>query len=175
MKEKSLEIKSMHIKYVFTEDEKKEIAAELAKKISEKTSLENKKKEVTSHIQSEINSAATAASRLSEEYNQGYTWKNTDCYEIFDYETKQVFTHREDTEEQVEVRTMKNTEYDRELFDPREEINDEGKVVDVDFDPREEINEDPDADLTNDEDIPEGGICEASTNPPKEFLNDKPV
>ena len=121
-KEKGLEIKSMHIKYVFTEDEKKDIAAELALKFSEKESLELQKKEVASKFTSEINTANVHATRLSNEYNQGYTYKNHDCYEIFDYDSKQVFTHRADTKDQVDVRTMSVAEYQREMFDPREEI-----------------------------------------------------
>ncbi len=45
-KEKGLEIKSMHIKYVFNETELKDIAGQLAAKTSEKQSLEDKKKEL---------------------------------------------------------------------------------------------------------------------------------
>lgn len=125
MREKGMEIKSMHIKYVFTEEEKKDIASKLAKKTSEKQALEDKKKEVTSQITGEINAAATAISRYSKEYNQGYTWKNHDCYEIFDYDEKLVYTHRADTDECVDSRQMTSTEFQREIFDPREEIPDE--------------------------------------------------
>lgn len=125
MKEKGMEIKSMHIKYVFTEEEKKDIASKLAIKTSEKQALEEKKKEVTSQIAGEINSAASAVSRYSKEYNQGYTWKNHDCYEVFDYDEKVVHTHRADTDECVGTRVMTSTEFQREIFDPREEIKDE--------------------------------------------------
>jgi hypothetical protein len=121
-KEKGLEIKSMHIKYVFNETELKDIAGQLAAKTSEKQSLEDKKKEVTSQLTGEINGAAAAVSRYSKIYNQGYEYKNSDCYEVFDYDTKQVFTHRADTKDRVNVRTMTAAEFQRELFDPREEV-----------------------------------------------------
>jgi hypothetical protein len=140
MKEKGLEIKSMHIKYVFTENELKEIASKLAVKTAEKQSLEDKKKEVTSQLTGEINGAAAAVSRYSREYNQGYAYRNHDCYEIFDYENKQVFTHRADTDEQVSVRTMTSTEFQREMFDPREEVT-------------EEISDDTDDSLLKDEEL----------------------
>ena len=137
MKEKGFEIKSMHIKYVFNEDELKDIAGKLAAKTSEKQSLEDKKKEVTSQLAGEINGAAAAVSRYSKIYNQGYEYKNAECYEVFDYNTKQVFTHREDTKTQVGVRTMTAAEFQREMFDPREElkedpdpINDKDEILD---------------------------------------------
>ena len=130
-KEKGLEIKSMHIKYVFTEEEKKEI---------------------TSQLTGEINGAAAAVSRYSREYNQGYTYKNHDCYEIFDYESKQVFTHRADTDEQVSVRTMTSTEFQREMFDPREEVKEENED---DSQEVEEIPDDTDASLLEDEELGE--------------------
>lgn len=152
-KEKGLEIKSLHIKYIFTEDEKRDIAMDMAQKISEKENLELQKKEVTSKITSEINLAHAVSVRLSKELNQGYTYKNWDCYEIFDYDTKQVFTHRADTEEQVSVRTMSSAEYQREIFDPREKVGE--KVVDAEFDEK----------LLEDE----------GENKPTEYLNDKPV
>ena len=123
MKEKSKEIKSMHIKYVFTDEEKKELAGNLAQKISEKDSLELQKKEVASRITSEINTVNANIVRISEDYRQGYTWKNHDCYEIFDYDTKSVFTHRADTDDQVAARTMTSAEYQQEMFDPREKVD----------------------------------------------------
>ena len=64
-------------------------------------------------------------SRYSKIYNQGYEYKNSDCYEVFDYDTKQVFTHRADTKDRVNVRTMTAAEFQRELFDPREEVVEE--------------------------------------------------
>jgi len=153
MVEKGLEIKSCHIKYKFTVEEKKDIALEMAKKISEKEDLELKKKEVTSKITSEISAANAAAANRAKELNQGYTYKNTDCYEIFDYDTKTVFTHRADTDDQVEVRTMSSSEFQRELFDPREEIKE-------------------------DELIPKDGELIASSEKPKKekvYFNDKQV
>ena len=154
-KEKGLEIKSLHIKYIFTEDEKKDIAADLAEKMSEKADKELQKKETASKYTSEINSLDVALTRMSGEYRQGYTYKNWDCYEVFDYDTKQVFTHRADTEEQVSVRTMSSAEYQREMFDPREKVN-EDKAKEL----YEDIN-----DLLEDE----------GENKPTEYLNDKPV
>lgn len=44
MKEKGMEIKSLHIKYVFTEDGKKEIAVAMASKIPGKEATEDQKK-----------------------------------------------------------------------------------------------------------------------------------
>ncbi len=159
MKEKGLEIKSMYIKYVFTEDEKKEVAGKLATKISEKQALEDKKKEVASQLTAEINKANAATSQLSREYNQGYTWKNHDCYEIFDYGEKVVHTHRADTDENVDTRTMTTSEYQKEMFSPREEINEEPQLLD---DPEESENQmnddDPDNSVAEDEELETEGV-----------------
>lgn len=128
-KEKGLEIKSMHIKYVFTDDEKKDIASNLAEKTSEKLALEDKKKEVSSQIQGDINAANAAMSRYSKEYNQGYTWKNHDCYEVFDYDDKQVHTHRADTHDLVDTRVMRSSEFQRDMFNPTEKITEGEKLI----------------------------------------------
>lgn len=128
MKEKSLEIKRMHIKYVFTEDEKVAMAGELAQKMSEKTALRLQKKEVASKLAFDINSLDAALMRISGEYRQGYAWKNHDCYEVFDYDTKQVFTHRADTDEQAGTRTMTTGEaagFNIELYQPTEDTLDD--------------------------------------------------
>jgi len=130
--EKSLEIKMMHIKYVFNEEEKVIMASELAEKMSKKSDLELQKKEVASKFTSDINSLDVALTRISGEYRQGYTFKNAECYEVFDYDTKTVFTHRADTEDQVSVRTMSAAEFQREIFDPREEIEPDGITEDRD-------------------------------------------
>lgn len=122
MTEKQLEIKKMHIKYIFNEDEKKVLAAELAEKMSEKADKELQKKEIASKFTSEINSLDVAITRISGEYRQGYTFKNHDCYERFDFENKEVFTHRADTDDQVFVRTMSIDEFQREMFNPTEKI-----------------------------------------------------
>ena len=151
MKEKGLEIKSMHIKYVFTVDEKRENALKMATKISEKEAKEEDKKAVMSKFTYEVNSLSAEINILAKELNQGYTHKNHDCYEIFDYDTKEVFTHRADTDEQVEARTMSSAEYQREMFDPREEVP--------------ILNDEVMSDLLKDE----------GENKPTEFLNDKLV
>jgi hypothetical protein len=153
-KEKGLEIKSMHIKYIFDENELKEIAQKLAAKTSEKQSLEDKKKEVTSQLTGEINGASAAVSRYSKIYNQGYEYKNADCYEIFDYDTKQVFVHRADTDDQVSVRTMSAIEFQREIFDPREELKEMGEKLVQDF-PKQAVERFND-ELLKDETIKKG-------------------
>lgn len=125
MKEKGLEIKPMHIKYTYTEDEKKDIAADMASLISDKEATEDQKKEVASKFTYEINKLDAKIKVLAQEFRQGYTYKNHDCYEIFDYESNEVFTHRADTDERVDTRTMTVSEKQKDMFDPREEITDE--------------------------------------------------
>ena len=152
------ESKLMHIKYVFTTEEKKENAFKMATDISEKEAKDEERQEVASKYAYEMKALTSRINIYAQELRQGYTYKNHPCYEKFDRVRNQVTVHRSDTDEQIEIRTMTAEEMQPDLFNPREEIKD-----------------DPDADLTKDEEIPEDGVCEASTNPPKEFLNDKPV
>lgn len=122
MLEKSLEIKKMDIKYVFTEGEKRDIADQLTKRVAERDELDQEKKEVTSTYNAQIKRADNEISTMSTEYRQGYKMKVHPCYEVFDYDEKTVHIHRADNDARVDSRTMTAEEFQREVWDPRQEI-----------------------------------------------------
>lgn len=162
--EKSQEIKKMEIKYLFTEEELKDIAEETAKRVLERDSLEDEKKDVTRTYNTQIKNANTDISRLSHEYRQGWKLKLHECYEIFDYEQKLVHICRADTDAIVGNRVMTTDEFQREAWSPLVEINalpekieivedPEGEIVEVNF--QEVQDDDTDQGLLDDEEIPE--------------------
>ncbi|WP_289020375.1 hypothetical protein [Desulfobacter postgatei] len=104
-------------KYVFNEDEKKEMAEQMARAFSEKTDLEMKKKEVTSQIKGEIDAVDAKISTLSRDYNQGHKFMNIPCRVEYDFKKKEVRVYRKDTGDRISVRTMTQNEFQQEMFD----------------------------------------------------------
>ena len=111
-----METKTKYIKHVFSEDEKRDLATDLAQKIMSKNSLELKKKEVAAQIKAEIDATESLISKLSTHYNQGYTFMDIKCRVERDYENKQVHYFRLGTGEHVESRAMTQDELQQELF-----------------------------------------------------------
>lgn len=114
-----------YIKYVFTEEEKKEVASELARLLSERDSLEAKKKEVASQMKADIETLTGKISGLSRDYNQGYRFKNHPCLIEKDHADKTVKVYREDNHELVEERTMTQQEASELPFDMGKEFEKE--------------------------------------------------
>lgn len=120
--EKKLEIVKRYIKYVFTEDEKQKIADRMSQAVSEKARVELKKAETMSALNAEIKGFDTEIANLAEDYSQGWTMKDFECYEIFDYDLKRVVIFRADTDERVDERAMTSSEFQQEMFTPSEEM-----------------------------------------------------
>ena len=110
------EFKTKYIKHTFTEEEKREIASDLAQKINEKNELEQKKKEVAATIKAEIETAESQIAQLSTHYNQGYHHKNVKCRVDRNHETKTISYYRTDTGELVDSRRMTQDELQQGLF-----------------------------------------------------------
>lgn len=130
-KEKGLEIKQMHIKYVYNVDEKREIADKLAQMMQEKAALERDKKRVVSRFTFDINTLDTNMVNLSDDYRQGYTHKDHPCYQVFDFKNRQVFTHRADTHDEVATRTMTVEELQMEFDFSKPDKSEDQPVNDV--------------------------------------------
>ncbi len=105
-----------YIKYVFNEDEKKEMAGNMAQSNAEKESLEQKLKEVSKQIKADIEAAQTKISTLSRHYNQGYEYKTADCILTYDFDFREVLTHRKDNGDFISRRTMREEELQQKMF-----------------------------------------------------------
>jgi len=103
------------LKYVFTEEEKRELAENMARKVTEADELEGQKKTVTSEYAAKINSANTEAQSTAKKLTSGFEMRQIDCEEQLDYDQKEVTTIRLDDGEIVETRTMSNLELQQSL------------------------------------------------------------
>ncbi len=72
-------------KYIFSEAEKKEIASELTVKITEKHRIEDEKKSVSSAFKAQLDGIDAVVNKLSENYQNGYEFKNILCSVEYDY------------------------------------------------------------------------------------------
>jgi hypothetical protein len=106
-----------YIKYVFSQEEKEQMANDMALALSEKESAEQRLKEIQKQIKAEIEAFQTKISTLSKHYSNGYTYQNTDCEVEYDFSSKTVRTFRADSGEFVSSRPMKANEFQADIFD----------------------------------------------------------
>ena len=103
------------LKYVFTEEEKRGLAENMVRKVTEAEDLEDQKKAVTSEYTAKINSAQAEAQSTAKKLTSGFEMRSVDCEEQLDYDQKKVTTIRLDDGEIVENRTMSNLELQQSL------------------------------------------------------------
>lgn len=147
------------LRHNFSDEEKQNLAEEMARKVTEADALEDQKKSASSRYTAEINSARTIANSNAIKITSGYEFRDTECEEEFDYASKEVRTYRKDTGEQVEIRTMTYHECQQEIF-PREdtvEDDEEGPEVDAEFNTEEQEDLD---DMAREEDQGQEGETE---------------
>ncbi len=98
-------------KYLFSEAEKKEIASELTIKITEKHRVEDEKKSVSSAFKAQLDGIDAVVNKLSENYQNGYEFKNILCTVEFNFETKMKNYRRKDDGEFIEQRAMEEEDF----------------------------------------------------------------
>ena len=119
-KEKGLESKLLVIKYIFTTKELAVHSSNIVERIAEREALLKKKADFVKEMGGEISSLESEIKKLASESRDGFKHCSHPCYEVFDFDTKQVEIHREDTDEMVDIRTMEIDEYQRDMFNPTE-------------------------------------------------------
>ncbi len=103
------------LEYHFTEDEKKQISKDLAQNFLSKESSESRLKEVKSQIKSEIETCERLISKLSSNINMGYEYRNIDCEQVKDYESRKIKIYRLDNNKFVRDRNMTSDELQLEF------------------------------------------------------------
>lgn len=106
------------LKYEFTEAEQKELAKKLAYATRELMETEEAKKAVTSNFKSKIEAAKEQISKLSNNINNGYEYRNIDCEVVLNSPepgTKSIV--RKDTGEIVKTLEMDQEEKQEKLFE----------------------------------------------------------
>lgn len=96
-------------------DELNEKARQVARKISEKALRVEAAKSATAHLKAEIKQIDAELSRLSQEINDGATYREVDCERHFRYRVGSVVEIRVDTNEQTFERPMNASERQPEL------------------------------------------------------------
>ena len=90
------EFTNEYVKYRFTENEKKEIASEMAQKVSELQQAEDDKKAIMSDFKSKIDGIQANVNNAATKLNSGYEMRSVKC-EIMPNWAKKVWEYiRED-------------------------------------------------------------------------------
>lgn len=101
--------------YRFSEQEKREIAQELANSVSEMKTLEDKLKAVNSQIKAEISSKQGIVNLKAENLRSGFEMRSVECEKVMAYIDNEVRWVRCDTGEIAHRRRMDADERQRSL------------------------------------------------------------
>ncbi len=93
-------------KYVFSEEEKAEIASNLTTKITEKNHIEDEKKSAMSSFKAQLDSMDAIINKLSVDYQNGYEFKLIECRVEYDYTKKIKSYWRKDNGELIVQRPL---------------------------------------------------------------------
>lgn len=102
---------TIQAKYVFTKEEKTEIATKLAQRQGERTDAELEKRTVLASFQDKIKRIILDIERLSRGYRDGYEYRQFEVYEILDYKKR----------EKLYKSVIDGTVVDRKPFAPGDE------------------------------------------------------
>ena len=109
------EYSSEYVKYVFDEEEKKEIAVEMARSITELEQLEKNKGALAAEFKGKIDIAKAQAGSAATKLNNGYEMRQIKCEIVPDFKLK-VWTYiRTDTGEVAKEKRMTSDDLQMEL------------------------------------------------------------
>jgi hypothetical protein len=96
------------VKYVFSEEERRDFATEMAQKIQEKEQLESDKKSVVDDFKAQISAVEAIIGADARKMNNGYEMRQVKCEKIKDYDNRTITFLRCDTGEIVKTKDMTN-------------------------------------------------------------------
>ncbi len=115
-REKRMKKTSEYLKYVFTEDETKSFARELARENTAAAEVEEQKKAVMASFAEKLTASKSKISMLSRYINNGYDYRTIDCEIVMDTPSTGFKTIvRLDTGEEVKTLPMLQSEMQAEL------------------------------------------------------------
>lgn len=107
------------LKYLFTADELREIASNLARTCRELEQLDFEKKQITSDFKAKIDACTAQISKLSFNINNGHEYRDIECFVFLnDPIPGKKTVIRIDNNETVAVEDMPKEEMQEDLFDP---------------------------------------------------------
>ncbi len=99
-----------YLRYLFTEDELKKIALEMAQETQKAGAAEDEKKAANANFKDRIEKHHLAAKIAAGHIATGFEMRNIDCKKIINYSKNIVTITRMDTGEQIESRGVKDSE-----------------------------------------------------------------
>ena len=106
---------NQYCKYVFNEDEKKEIAAEMAQNVSDLQGAEDEKKAIMSDFKSRIDGLQARVNGGATKLNNGYEMRTVKCRIDPDWEGKVWLYVREDNGEIAKEKKMTSDDLQRKI------------------------------------------------------------
>ena len=104
-------------KHVFTADEMRDIASEMARKVQEQASAEDEKKSVTSSFKATLDLLMASINKLSENYRNGYDYRQIECEMKPDFDLKLRRYFNVDTGETVKEEPIRPEDYQTSIPD----------------------------------------------------------
>ena len=106
-----------YLKYAFDEDEKKDLAIEMARKLAEIQSVEDTKKAVVSDFKSRIDQLNSDVNGAAIKLNNGYEYREVKCEKVKDFEDQIISFIRCDTFETVKTVKMKASDFQESFIE----------------------------------------------------------
>jgi len=113
---KNDDLTNEYCKYVFSEDEKRAIAQEMAQNVSDLAAAEDEKKAITSDFKSRIDGLQARVNGAATKLNNGYEMRSIECKIQADYDAKLWRYIRQDTFEEVRTRKMDQDDLQQQLI-----------------------------------------------------------
>jgi hypothetical protein len=104
------------LKCVLTDDEKLQYGIAQARANAEIATAEEELQAVKSQYKSRVDAATANRNDMAKRINNGYEFRQVECYERWDYGSNIITVERTDTWETVSRRTMTRDEMQRKLF-----------------------------------------------------------
>jgi hypothetical protein len=108
--EEKKEFATQFCKYIFSDEEKAEMAAEMAQKIAQLQGVESQEKSVKAQLKAEKESLSADISGNAEKINSGYEMRNIKCEVVYNYNEGMVLYIRTDNGELAKERKMRDDE-----------------------------------------------------------------
>jgi hypothetical protein len=100
------EFSNEFIKHTFSDDEKRDIAVEMAQKVSELQQAEDNKKAIVSDFKSQIDGIQARVNNAATKLNNGYEMRTVKCEVVPNWDKKVWEYMRTDTGEKVKEEAM---------------------------------------------------------------------
>ena len=97
MSEEEKEYSTESVKHTFTEDEKRDIAIEMARKVAELNQAEDDKKAVMSDLKSRIDTITAQINGAAGKLNAGFEYRTVNCEVDRDYSQRKIIYWYDET------------------------------------------------------------------------------